>query len=161
MTQLLEAIVSDRLRLRPIERRDARVFDALGSDPLVFRYIPEIEHPFDADAWIRELTGNPECYIRHAVELVDRGEIIGAIQLNRRSNMLLQVGYWFGRPYWGHGYATETLEALLAFLDERTREPIHAAVHPENAASRSVLENNGFICLNRWLSDMMEYRRQR
>src|SRR3546814_20653352 len=74
---------------------------------------------------------------------------------------LLQVGYWFGRAYWGHVYATETLGALLGFLDERTREPIHAAVHPDNAASRSVLENNGFVCLNRWLSDMLEYRRQR
>lgn len=161
MTQVLEAIVSDRLRLRPIERRDAATFDALGRDPLVFRYIPEISQPFDARAWIAELLGNPECYIRHAVELRRTGETIGAIQLNRRSNMLLQVGYWFGRPYWGHGYATETLEALLAVLDERTGEPIHAAVHPDNFASRSVLENNGFICLNRWLSDMMEYRRQR
>ncbi|MFN4088981.1 MAG: GNAT family N-acetyltransferase [Alphaproteobacteria bacterium] len=161
MTQLLEAIVSDRLRLRPIGRRDTPVFAALGQDPLVFRYIPEIDYPFDAGSWIGELLGNPECYIRHAVERRDSGEVIGAIQLNRRSNMLLQVGYWYGRAHWGHGYATETLEALLAFLDERTREPIHAAVHPDNAASRSVLENNGFICLNRWLSDMMEYRRQR
>src|SRR3546814_6184840 len=137
------------------------MFDVLGRDPLVFRYIPEIEDPFDAAAWIGELLGNPECYIRHAVELGESRRTIGAIQLTRRSNMLLQVGYWFGRAYWGHGYATETLEALLGFLDERTREPIHAAVHPDNAASRSVLENNGFVRLNRWLSDMLEYRRQR
>ena len=156
-----EVLVSDRLRIRPIVGRDARVFATLGRDPEVFRWIPEIEPPFDADGWVAELLANPENYIRHAVEINRTGRVIGAIQLNRRANLALQVGYWFGKPFWGQGYATETLEAVLAFLDSRTAEPIHAAVHPDNIASRCVLENNGFVCLNRYLREMLEYRRSR
>ena len=161
MTAFTEPIVTDRLRIRPIERTDIPRLAMLGRDPEVFRWIPEISGPFDAREWVEELCAHPENYFRHAIELLGTGDVIGAIQLNRRANLLLQLGYWFGKAYWGQGYATESVEALLCFLDARTREPLHAAVHPENLASRAVLENNGFVCLNRYLRDMLEYRRTR
>ena len=154
-------IVSDRLRIRPIVARDARVFATLGRDPEVFRWIPEIDVPFDAETWVRELMENPENFLRHAVEIDRTGRVIGAVQLNRRNNLQLQIGYWFGKPFWGQGYATETVEAVMRFLDQRTSEPVHAAVHPDNVASRQVLENNGFVCLKRYLREMLEYRRVR
>ena len=154
-----EAIVTDRLRIRPIVPRDARVFATLGRDPEVFKWIPEIEPPFNADTWIAELIENPENYLRHAVEIDRTGRVIGAVQLNRRNNLALQIGYWFGKAFWGQGYATETVEGVLRFLDTRTAEPVHAAVHPDNIASRYVLENNGFVCLKRYLREMLEYRR--
>lgn len=156
-----DAIVSDRLRIRPIVPRDARVFATLGRDPEVFRWIPEITPPFDAHGWVKEVMENPENFLRHAVEIDRTGRVIGAVQLNRRSNLILQIGYWFGKPFWGQGYATEMVEAVLRFLDERTSEPVHAAVHPDNIASRCVLENNGFICMKRYLREMLEYRRLR
>ena len=156
-----EPIQTDRLTIRPIRRMDGRRLGELGRDPEVFRWIPEIQLPFHAGGWIEELFADPQNYFRHAIELAETGAVIGAVQLNRRPNLLLQLGYWLGKPYWGQGYATETVEAVLAFVDARTREPIHAAVHPDNRASRAVLENNGFVCLNRYLRDMLEYRRQR
>lgn len=158
---LVGPIVTDRLRLRPMRARDARHFAVLGRDAEVFRYIPEITAPLDAEAWVAEVCRNPECYVRHAIELLGTGTIIGAVQLDRRSNLTLQLGYWLGRPFWGQGYATETVEALLRLLDDITGEPVHAAVHPENLASRAVLENNGFVSLNRYLRDLLEYRRVR
>src|SRR5690606_31507539 len=87
---LIGPITTDRLRLRPIERRDARQFAALGRDAEVFRYIPEISAPLDAEAWIAELSRNAECYVRHAVELLGTGTVIGAVQLDRRTNLTLQ-----------------------------------------------------------------------
>ena len=159
MAVFQDAIVSDRLRIRPIVPRDARAFATLGRDADVFRWIPEIEPPFNADVWVKELIDNPENYLRHAVEIDRTGRVIGAVQLNRRNNLMLQLGYWFGKAYWGQGYATETVEAVIRFLDDRTGEPVHAAVHPDNIASRCVLENNGFVCLKRYLREMLEYRR--
>ena len=156
-----DVLVTDRLRLRPITLRDTRIFATLGRDPDVFRWIPEIDPPFNADSWVAELIGNPENYLRHAVEINRTGRVIGAIQLNRRNNLTLQIGYWFGKSFWGQGYATETVEAVVKFLDARTGEPIHAAVHPDNVASRAVLENNGFVCMKRYLREMLEYRRVR
>lgn len=158
---LIGPLTTDRLRVRPMRRQDARPFGMLGQDAEVFRYIPEISAPLDADAWIAELSRNGECYIRHAVELLGTGTVIGAVQLDRRSNLTLQLGYWFGRPFWGQGYATETVEAVLRLLDTMTGEPVHAAVHPDNLASRAVLENNGFVCLNRYIRELLEYRRVR
>ena len=162
---LIGPITTDRLRLRPIERHDARQFAVLGRDAEVFRYIPEISAPLDAEAWIAELSRNAECYVRHAVELLGTGTVVGAVQLDRRTNLTLQLGYWFGRPFWGQGYATETVEALFRLLDTITGEPVHAAVHPGNLASRAVLENNGFVCLNpqasrhrRWSGDPLDTR---
>lgn len=161
MAAFEEEIVTDRLRIRPIRYGDAPLFANLGRDAEVFRWIPEIEGPFNAEEWIGELLGNPENYFRHAIEINRTGRVIGAVQLNRRANLTLQIGYWFGKAFWGHGYATETVEAVLRFVDGRTKEPIHAAVHPDNIASRCVLENNGFVCLNRYLREMLEYRRVR
>jgi ribosomal-protein-alanine N-acetyltransferase len=55
------------------------------------------------------------------------------------------VGYWIGEPFWGKGYGTEAVRliARLAFrwLDA---DALCAWVFEGNAASRRVLEKNGF-----------------
>ena len=39
--------------------------------------------------------------------------LIGCIGAHKNGDAL-EVGYWFGRPYWGAGYATEALKAFIA-----------------------------------------------
>ena len=52
-----------------------------------------------------------------------------------------EVGYWYGRGYWGRGLATR---ALSAFLLVETRRPLHAYTAKHNTASQRVLEKCAF-----------------
>ena len=52
-----------------------------------------------------------------------------------------EVGYWYGRDFWGRGLATR---ALSAFLLVETRRPLHAYTAKHNTASQRVLEKCAF-----------------
>lgn len=52
-----------------------------------------------------------------------------------------EIGYWFGREFWGKGIATE---ALRAFVSQVTTRPLHAYVAAHNVGSIRVLEKGGF-----------------
>ena len=59
---------------------------------------------------------------------------------NRRT----AVGYRLGKQYWGKGYATEALRAVIAYLFEQTTvNRISASTWSENMASARVLEKAG------------------
>jgi RimJ/RimL family protein N-acetyltransferase len=56
-----------------------------------------------------------------------------------------ELGYWLGVEYWGQGYATEALHAVIdyAFTD-LAHEQLQAGARVTNPASRRVLEKCGF-----------------
>ena len=56
-----------------------------------------------------------------------------------------RLGYWIGRPFWGRGFASEALTALVAGAFARfPHDTIGAGVFHDNPASRRVLEKLGF-----------------
>ncbi len=56
-----------------------------------------------------------------------------------------EIGYFFHRDAWGHGYASELVAAALHQADRELRiREVRAFAHPENAASRKILETAGF-----------------
>lgn len=65
------------------------------------------------------------------------GNIVGFEMEGKR-----EVGYWFGREFWGKGIATR---ALAAFLKQITTRPLYAHTAKTNTASRRVLEKCGFV----------------
>jgi ribosomal-protein-alanine N-acetyltransferase len=56
----------------------------------------------------------------------------------------LEAGYFFNPSVWGHGYASEFVAACARMADTRLIAVLRAFCHPENHASRRVLEKNGF-----------------
>jgi [ribosomal protein S5]-alanine N-acetyltransferase len=69
-----------------------------------------------------------------------------------------EVGYHFAPAAWGHGYATELTRYCLAVAAERlSLSLVKAFAHPDNVASRRVLEKAGFVeqrfvpAMNRYL----------
>ena len=56
-----------------------------------------------------------------------------------------EIGYWLSSDYWGKGYATEAVHALIdyAFTD-LGYDALHAGARVTNPASRRVLEKCGF-----------------
>jgi len=78
-----------------------------------------------------------------AVELA--GETIGAAGLQHlEGGPEIEVGYRFLKEHWGHGYATESARASVAYgFDELGLECIVAVALETNVASRRVLEKCG------------------
>ena len=68
------------------------------------------------------------------------------IALELREGPAPELGYWLGVPYWGRGYATEAVRALidLAFRDPTVTRVI-AETFPDLIPSIRVLEKNGFV----------------
>jgi RimJ/RimL family protein N-acetyltransferase len=58
---------------------------------------------------------------------------------------IIEIGYGLAAPFRGHGYGTEVVAAMTAWLIEQSGvTAISAATLAGNAASRRVLEKNGF-----------------
>ncbi len=56
-----------------------------------------------------------------------------------------EIGYFFHRDAWGCGYASEMVTAALQLADRELQiREVRAFAHPENAASRKILETAGF-----------------
>lgn len=118
----------------------------------MFEHVPEIETPFAAAAWIERKFESAPPEIGHVVCERHSGELIGYCQVAHGAGdtgYYLNIGYWFGRDYWGNGYATEAVNVVLRFVahNKWTKYPMLAMVSPENVASRRLLEKCGFTQL--------------
>lgn len=74
--------------------------------------------------------------------------LVGGITLSnvrRRAAQFVNLGYWMGQQFSGKGLMSEAVGLSLPFVfDTLDLHRIHAAFLPGNAASRRVLEKNGF-----------------
>ena len=75
--------------------------------------------------------------------------LVGGLTLSnirRRAAQFVTLGYWMGRHYAGRGLMTEAVGTVVPFVfDTLGLHRINAAFLPDNAASRRVLEKNGFV----------------
>lgn len=74
--------------------------------------------------------------------------LVGGLTLSnirRRAAQYGNLGYWMGEEFAGRGLMSEAVGVLLPFyFDTLGLHRLHAAFLPHNAASRRVLEKNGF-----------------
>jgi RimJ/RimL family protein N-acetyltransferase len=71
--------------------------------------------------------------------------LIGGIGLTEDEDGSYEFGYWLGRNYWGHGYATEAGAGLLRYAVENLDSPsINSSYMQGNSASANVLSKLGF-----------------
>jgi len=139
------SIVSDRLVLMSMVREDIADLARIASDESIFRYIPDIVLPFDAGRWTRSMLADEGQCIRHILRLRKTFEPAGFVQVGRRRNAGLQLGYFLARSHWGRGYAREACASALDLIHAHgISGPVHAAVHRENPASMRVLAQLGF-----------------
>ncbi len=143
-------IESERLLLRQHTPEDAADCFACYSDPEVFRYSPLSEETSLESATQtlnRLLTWHQERFLLcWAIVLKENQRFMGRIQMEDWSDEdhRTAVGYRLGKPYWGQGYATEALRAVIAYLFEQTTvNRIYASTWSENIASARVLEKAG------------------
>lgn len=143
----VEVIETKRLTLRGLRMSDARRVAQLCGDPGVARMILRAPLPYlpvAAEGWIMTLAARKplgEDFV-YAIERNSTGEMIGCIGAHKAGDGAFEVGYWFGRAYWGEGYATEALQAFVAHAKDLGR--LQAGHFADNPASGRVLEKGGF-----------------
>ena len=138
-----------RLRLRKLRREDTqRIFDCWASDPEVTRYLTWPPHESVEvtaqvmDFWLAEYD-KPDCW-RYGIELKATEELIGTIDVVGCRDGRPVIGYCSGRAYWGNGYMTEALRALVEELFSAGYESIEIEAVRENIGSNRVIEKAGF-----------------
>ncbi len=109
-----------------------------------------LPHPYEggtARAWIwdQALAYAAGKSIDFAIELTEDGALAGAIGLEiDRVGACAKLGLWLGRAYWGRGYATEAVNAVLGYgFAVLELERIWAPRFRWNAASARVLQKAG------------------
>jgi RimJ/RimL family protein N-acetyltransferase len=87
----------------------------------------------------------PRRHYELAVTLKVTGELIGGCGMEKRPIWKDAVlGYCFNKTYWGKGYATEAVRALLEFgFKSLALHRIFANCDPSNVASNRVLMKSG------------------
>lgn len=142
-----------RLRLRDLLESDLEAMHKLRSNPDVTRYIDYIESKSinDTREWISGTIQHNSLVPRRSYNLViDRSidrAIIGWIGLGQSSDQTkgdMNFGYALLPEYWGQGYVTEALTAIIDFaFDELGVVRIFGECHIKNFASARIMEKVG------------------
>jgi ribosomal-protein-alanine N-acetyltransferase len=155
-------LATERLLLRPLAPADAAALFAVFSDPEVMRYWSSAPWTAmaQADQYVadatRDLLGGD--MLRLGIEVVASGQLVGQVALHHfdAQNRRCEVGYALGRAYWGQGYLSEALAAMLGHgFAELDLNRVEADVDPRNGASAKPLERLGFrhegLLRERWI----------
>lgn len=133
---------SQRLSYRPLHGSDASRIAALAGDWDVARMTSRIPHPYslvDADLWIASI-GNDE-FVRG---LEHDGHLIGAVGYIEGEGSEAEIGYWIGKPWWGHGFATEAAHTLVDYCFSSGFRRLTCGHFVDNPASARVIAKLGF-----------------
>jgi RimJ/RimL family protein N-acetyltransferase len=141
----IPVLETKRLTLRAPCLEDAKTVAMLANDRRIAENTARIPHPYklaDAESFIAAANGN-DGEVLFLITQRDQ-TVMGACGITTLADQP-ELGYWLGAPYWGQGYATEALHALIdyAFTD-LGHDALQAGARVTNPASRRVLEKCGF-----------------
>jgi RimJ/RimL family protein N-acetyltransferase len=140
----LPVLKTERLVLRAPLREDVEAIARLAGDRRIAVNTARLPHPYgiaDAEHFIAAVN-RQEGEATFVIGL--DGIPIGACGIDPREGAP-EIGYWLGVPYWGRGYATEAVRAVIDHaFDGLGHEALQAGARVSNPASRRVLEKCGF-----------------
>ena len=141
---ILPVLATARLVLRAPRGSDVKAIATLVNDRRIAANTARIPHPYaieDAEQFIAAVNKREgeACFV-----ITLDGGPIGICSVDLREDGP-QLGYWLGVVYWGRGFATEAVRALIdhAFGDLE-HETLISGARVNNPASRRLLEKCGF-----------------
>jgi RimJ/RimL family protein N-acetyltransferase len=137
-----------RLKLLDLTKADAENIFLLNSDAKVLRYVNDSPFPNieAAENWIVNIAEELPHGIGRFGIWTHSGQWIGRCSLRCQADGEPLMGFRILSECWGQGFGTETAQALLNLAFEKHHLPaVCARVHPENNASRRVLEKAGGV----------------
>lgn len=145
-------IYTNRLILRKFNENDTKeIFENWISDPEVSKYMVWNSHKNveETERWLQKCIykyQNQDVY-NWGIELKENGILIGSISANKSDidEECYEIGYAFGKRFWGNGFATESLKAVVEFLTKEVGiKKFLCRYAKENQASGKVIRNAGF-----------------
>lgn len=142
---------TERLHLRKMKVSDSPSLFKIWSDPEVTKFMnvdcfTDESQAKDMIKLLDEFSQDNKA-IRFSIIEMESDEIIGSCGFNFLDfeNAKAEIGYDITRAFWGRGYASEAICALLdyAFLSLKLNR-IEAKVEPENVNSVKVLQKLNF-----------------
>jgi [ribosomal protein S5]-alanine N-acetyltransferase len=142
-------VMTERLVLSAPGAADAAaVFERYAGDPEVTRYLGWPTHrnvvdtenflAFAASQWERSGAGP------YLVRMRADGRLVGSTGLSLEDGGRAMTGYVLARDWWGQGYATEILRAMVDVAGAIGVVTLYALCHAEHRASWHVLEKCAF-----------------
>jgi RimJ/RimL family protein N-acetyltransferase len=145
-------IATARLVLRPVRREDGPALFALISNWNVARWLTRVPWPYrpeDMTEFIETIALPRSEGPKPTLAILLEGQPIGAVECTGQATIEepqtegSDLGYWIGEPYWGQGYASEVVSALVArVFAVPTAIVIRSAFYVGNAASWRVQKSS-------------------
>ena len=112
-------LLSNRLRLRPFRLDECQSVTDLINHPEVIDPLMAVRYPYsieNAKAWISK---HSQTYadsggLNFAIEERKSGQLAGFVGMGG-SDTEAGMGYWYGKKFWGKGFATEAGRTVIAF----------------------------------------------
>ncbi len=147
MTAAQPEIETERLLLRRPRLRDAPRIAALLNDYEVTKNLARVPYPYTmqmAFDWLmrQKRDWSPDSITFAICE--KREGLIGFCGTHREGRSP-EIGYWLGRPYWGKGYMTEAVRAVIDwYFSNSGADRIVSGVFHFNTASLAIQKKLGF-----------------
>jgi len=142
----IPVLETKRLALRAPRLEDAKTVAMLANDRRIAENTARIPHPYklsDAESFIKGANKGGDSEAVFLITLRDK-TVIGACGIVSQEQTA-ELGYWLGVAYWGNGYATEALHAVIDYaFGDLEHEALQAGARVTNPGSRRVLEKCGF-----------------
>lgn len=145
-------ITTKRLLLRPFEIEDAENVYRLCNDNKIHKGTLNLPYPYTMECalnWIPTHKENFDNDKAYEFAITDRktGVLYGCISLsNHQEYKNGECGYWIGSEFWGNGYASEALTALIEFaFVYKDFHKVYARHFEFNPASGRVMQKSGMV----------------
>lgn len=143
---------TERLHLRKMKVSDSPSLFEIWSDPEVTKFMnidsfTDENQAKDMIKLLDEFSLDNKA-IRFSIIEMESNEIIGSCGFNSLDfeNEKAEIGYDIARAFWGRGYASEAISALLDYAFSTLKlNRIEAKVEPENVNSVKVLRKLNFM----------------
>ena len=151
-----------RLWLRWPRLADVQAIVRLAGEKAVAEMTARIPHPYppeDAERFVFQARRSNADGQGLTLAITPKGKpnsLIGMVGIGPSPETgKPDLGYWLGTPYWGKGYATEAVRALIdAFFAYGEEDEVTACARVINPGSRRVLEKCGFAYQGAGLSEL-------
>lgn len=140
---------TERLVLRRPQMSDVEPITELIGNWDVIRWLSMPPYPYkreDAEGFVERVLAEGESVDCCKRTITRDGAAIGNIGFGPRGkDGMIRIGYWLGEPYWGKGYMSEALAAMLAhFFATTDEDEMASGVYEGNGASLRIQEKLGF-----------------
>lgn len=147
---LNKTLITKRLLLRPFNLQDAAMVQQLAGDKAISDGTYYIPYPYEdgmAERWIcnHRIACEKMEQAVFAITLKENQHLVGAVGLFLNIKELeSELGYWIGKPFWGHGYATEVACAMIKYgFAEFYLRSIYSDCFRWNVASLKIIKKLG------------------